>query len=146
MTDRLTKVQRSRLMSRVRSTNTNIELLVYAHLRNRSIYFRKHYKRAPGTPDIARPIDKKAVFIHSDFWHGWQFPRWADKLSSDFWRTKISQNRERDRRKVRQLRSRGWRVLVVWEHSLKRYQKATFGKIRRFLVKGQSRRRTKPPR
>ena len=135
MADHLTKKQRSSLMSRVRPKNSKIELMVFAHLRKRGIYFQRHYKRAPGTPDIARPSDRIAVFIHSDFWHGWQFPRWSHRLSSDFWREKIATNRQRDQRKIRELRSMGWSVMVVWEHTLKRDSERTLNKVSRFLQK-----------
>jgi DNA mismatch endonuclease (patch repair protein) len=133
MTDKLTKMQRSYLMSQVRPVNSRIELLVFSHLRKLHIHFLKHYKKVPGTPDIARPLEKKAVFIHSDFWHGWRFPTWSHKLPSDFWRQKISMNRARDQKKLRQLRSSGWSAMVVWEHSLKREPEATLSKIAAYL-------------
>jgi len=120
-------------MSRVRPKNSKIEKLIFSYLRKRGIHFQRHYKNAPGTPDIARPSEKKAVFVHSDFWHGWRYPTWAHKLSNEFWRTKINQNRIRDRRKIRQLRSLGWKVSVIWEHSLKRKREATLSRIADFL-------------
>lgn len=133
MPDHLTKEQRSALMSRVRSKNSRIERDVFAHLRKQGIHFQKHYKKVPGTPDIARPSERKAVFVHSDFWHGWQYPRWSHKLSSDFWRDKIAKNRIRDQRKIRQLRSLGWSMMVVWEHSLKTDPERAMNKLSCFL-------------
>jgi DNA mismatch endonuclease (patch repair protein) len=133
MTDKLTKKQRSYLMSQVRPQNSLIELTVFSFLRRKGIHFQKHYKRAPGTPDIAKPSEKKAVFVHSDFWHGWRYPVWAHTLSNDFWRTKIEQNRKRDQRKIKQLRALGWEVMVIWEHSLKRREEATLERIADFL-------------
>lgn len=135
MADHLTKKQRSSLMSRVRPKNSKIERWVFAHLRKKKIHFQKHYKKAPGTPDVARPSKKKAVFVHSDFWHGWQYPKWSHRLPSDFWREKIATNRMRDQRKMRQLRSMGWSVMVVWEHSLKRDFESALNKVCRFLRK-----------
>ena len=135
MADHLTKKQRSLLMSRVRSKNSKIELMVFAYLRKQGIHFQKHYKNTPGTPDIARPSERKAVFVHSDFSHGWQNPRWSHKLSSDFWRDKITKNRMRDQRKIRQLRSLGWSVMVVWEHSLKHDFENTMKRASHFLRK-----------
>jgi len=133
MPDHLTKQQRSRLMSHVRPKNSKIELLVFSALQRNKIYFQKHYKNAPGTPDMARPSEKKAVFIHSDFWHGWQLPKWQHKLSKDYWREKITENRKRDQRKIRQLRSRGWKVMVIWEHSIKKNFEFTIKKLITFL-------------
>jgi len=120
-------------MQRVGPKNSKLELSVFSALRKRGIYFQRHYKRVPGTPDIARPSDRKAVFVHSDFWHGWQYPRWAHKLSSDFWREKMEANRARDQRKIRQLRSMGWSVIVVWEHALKRDFDGQMNRLARFL-------------
>jgi len=133
MPDHLTKEQRSSLMSKVRSKNSKIERNIFQGLRRHKISFQRHYKRVPGTPDIAKPSLKKAVFIHSDFWHGWQYPRWSHKLSSDFWRDKISNNRKRDRIKTRQLRRLGWDVLVVWEHTLKNDPEGTIQTVCDFL-------------
>jgi DNA mismatch endonuclease (patch repair protein) len=38
----------------------------------------------------------------------------------EFWTKKLFQNRERDLRNQRKLRSLGWRILIVWECQLKR--------------------------
>jgi DNA mismatch endonuclease (patch repair protein) len=34
---------------------------------------------------------------------------------SDFWATKIAENRDRDVRNMAALRAAGWRVLTIWE-------------------------------
>ena len=135
MADHLSKKQRSALMSRVGPKNSKIEIIVFSHLRKNKIHIQKHYKKVPGTPDIAKPSEKKAVFVHSDFWHGWQYPKWSKKLSSNFWRQKISANRKRDQRKLRQLRVMGWSVIVVWEHSLKKNTEITLKRVSDFLRK-----------
>lgn len=56
-----------------------------------------------------------AVFVDGDFWHGWRFPVWKDKLS-EAWELKIEKNRNRDSRNHRRLRRKGWRVVRIWEH------------------------------
>lgn len=73
MADVFTKKKRSEIMARIRSKDTAIERFVFKELRKRGLYFKKHYKRIKGCPDIALPRAKKAVFIDGDFWHGWQF-------------------------------------------------------------------------
>ena len=133
MPDHLTKEQRSSLMKKVRPKNSKIERIVFQGLKKQRIYFQKHYKRVPGTPDIAKPSLKKAIFIHSDFWHGWQYPRWRNTLTSEFWRNKIESNRRRDKKTVRRLRSAGWKVLTVWEHSLKKNFVGTIDRVCDFL-------------
>ena len=138
MPDHLTKEQRSYLMRQVRSKGSKIERMVFLEMRRSEIYFQMHYKRVPGTPDLARPSEKKAVFIHSDFWHGWRLPAWSHKLPSNFWREKLSANRARDRRKLRQLRALGWTAIVVWEHSLKKEPEVTLARIADFLSAGMA--------
>jgi DNA mismatch endonuclease (patch repair protein) len=120
MVDRITPEKRSDLMSKIRSKNTKAEMLAFSYLRKHNMYFQKHYKRAPGTPDIALPRKKLAVFIDSDFWHG----RTIDKLlvrrgsEDDYWVKKIRRNIERDEFQRRTLRDNGWQVLVVWEENI----------------------------
>ena len=82
--------------------------------------YRLHWKQAPGTPDIAYPGRKVAIFVNGCFWH--RCPHCAPpnpKSNSEFWETKFTRNRERDARKTRQLESSGWRVLTVWECQLR---------------------------
>ena len=52
MPDRLTPGQRSRLMARVRSKDTGIEIAVRRALHAVGLRFRKHARWLPGTPDI----------------------------------------------------------------------------------------------
>jgi DNA mismatch endonuclease (patch repair protein) len=137
MPDRVSKEVRSKIMSRIRSKNTKIELLVFRALRRQNIYFQKHYKRAPGCPDLAWPARKLAVFIDGGFWHGYRYPQWRHKLPSQFWRDKIERNRARDRRNFAALRRRGWLVLRIWEHQLHEDPTAC---IERIIVAMRSRR------
>jgi DNA mismatch endonuclease (patch repair protein) len=57
------------------------------------------------------------VFVDGDYWHGWRFPTWKDKLPP-YWKQKIEKNRQRDRRNFRRLRREGWLVIRIWEHEL----------------------------
>lgn len=123
-------------MSRIRSKNTLPERDVFAYLRKQKITFKKHYEKLPGRPDIVIPKKKKVVFIDGDFWHGWRFPQWSHKLSSDFWREKISDNIQRDKKNFAKLRREGWKVLRVWDHELSTNKKRekTLRRIYKFLV------------
>lgn len=119
MTDRLTKRQRSYVMSRIRGKDTTIEVLLRSALFEKGYRFRKHVKGLPGRPDIVFHRARVAVFVDGDFWHGYQFPRWENSLPK-FWRQKIRTNRQRDRRCYAKLRRAGWRVVRVWEHEIRR--------------------------
>lgn len=127
------KEARSRIMSAIHSKNTKPELKVFCELKKRGIYFQKHYKKVVGTPDIALPAKKKAVFIDGDFWHGFRYPLWKSRLKSKYWQNKIETNRARDKSTHSKLRYMGWKVLRVWEHQLNKDFDKTIRKIIRFL-------------
>ena len=57
------------------------------------------------------------MFIDGDFWHGWHFPRWRDKLGP-YWSAKIQNNRRRDKLNFARLRRLGWVVVRLWEHQV----------------------------
>lgn len=118
--DVFNKQKRSEIMSHIRSKNTKVEVLVFRYLNRKGIYFQKHYKKAAGSPDIALPRKKIAVFIDGDFWHGYRFNGFKDRLPKKYWLDKIGSNIERDRHNKRLLRKNGWRVLRIWEHELKK--------------------------
>lgn len=118
MADNLTKEQRSYCMSRVRGKDTSLEKRVRSELHARGYRFRKHVGALPGKPDVVFPAEKVAIFIDGDFWHGWRFPLWSERLS-EFWREKIGKTRQRDQRNFRRLRRNGWCVIRVWEHQLR---------------------------
>lgn len=119
MTDNLTKSQRSYCMSRIKGKDTGLELVVRSALHRKGFRFRKHVTTLPGRPDIVFPLKRITVFIDGDFWHGYRFPLWEKSLS-DFWRVKIGKNRERDRKNFRKLRTRGWRVIRLWQHQVEK--------------------------
>ena len=136
MADIYSKTKRSEIMSLVRSKNTRPEKEVFTYLRKRGLRFKKHYELVPGTPDVAVPGKKKAVFVDGDFWHGWQFPRWSDKLPNSFWREKISANIRRDRKNFARLRRHRWKVLRIWSHQLSTIgrRRATLDRVFMFLT------------
>ena len=120
-------------MSRIRSQNTSLESAVFKFLRKEKVYFRMHYRKAPGVPDIALPEKKKAIFIDGDFWHGWRYQQRKRRIPKVYWRGKIERNIERDRTNRRKLRRAGWAVMRIWEHQLKKNRAAMLAKIVRFL-------------
>lgn len=129
--DLLSKKERSVLMSKIRSKNTKFEndfIVALASItRNK---FQINVPFIKGKPDIVFLKKKICVFLDSDFWHGWQYPRWKHLLKDDFWRLKIEKNRVRDRRVTSYLRRSGWKVLRIWEHQIKL---SMSGQIRRII-------------
>ncbi len=68
--DRLTKEQRHKNMSHIRSKNTSIEVLLCKELRRRGYGYRKNFKELPGKPDIVLTKYKIAIFCDGEFFHG----------------------------------------------------------------------------
>lgn len=132
--DIFTKIKRSEVMSKIRSKNTKIELLVFSELKKRGVYFQKHYSKVVGKPDIALPRKKKAVFIDSSFWHGYKYHDLEPKLSQKFWRDKIRRNVIRDKIVNRKLKNDDWKILRIWDHQLKNNLGASIDKIITFLT------------
>ncbi|MCL5675759.1 MAG: very short patch repair endonuclease [Patescibacteria group bacterium] len=132
MTDIFSKKKRSSVMSRIRSKNTLIEKTVFKYLRKNRVYFVCHHSKIPGKPDIARPRDKKAIFIDGDFWHGYDFKQRRDKLPP-YWVAKISNNIARDKKCRNELAHQGWSILRIWEHEIEKNEVVTMKKIYKFL-------------
>jgi len=119
MPDSMTKEKRSALMSRIHATNTGTERTVFRLLRRQEVYFARHAKDLPGSPDVVFRKCKLAVFIDGDFWHGRNFTRWSAGLSP-FWSAKIRKNMVRDRRTRAILRAEGWSILKLWSKDVDR--------------------------
>jgi DNA mismatch endonuclease (patch repair protein) len=115
-------------MSQVKNRNTEPERIMASHLRALGIRFGKHNPRVAGTPDIVFYRRKIAVFIDGDFWHGYRFPIWKDRLSP-FWRSKIEKNRKRDAKNFAFLRQNGWRVIRIWTSQVKKDPQACVARI-----------------
>nr|VFK06740.1 MAG: T/G mismatch-specific endonuclease [Candidatus Kentron sp. LPFa]VFK23400.1 MAG: T/G mismatch-specific endonuclease [Candidatus Kentron sp. LPFa] len=109
--------ERSRLMSRVKGADTKPEWIVRRLLHKMGYRYRLHRKDLPGTPDIVFIGRRKAIFVHGCFWHRHEGCRMTTtpKTRSAFWKKKFEANKERDRRKFRELDAMGWGYLVVWE-------------------------------
>ena len=122
-------------MSKIRSKNTKAELIVFRELRKRKIYFQKHYKKAVGSPDIAFPRKKMAIFIDGDFWHGRNFAKDKNRLPKKYWREKIGTNILRDKKKGARLKRKGWKILRLWESDILKDEENALSKIISFLDK-----------
>jgi len=109
-------------MRAVKGRDTGPERAARAVLRRFAPGYRLHRRDLPGSPDIAYPGRKKAIFVHGCFWHGHDCPRGAraPKANAEYWQAKIARNRARDEAARAALDAMGWRVLTVWECEVKR--------------------------
>jgi len=121
MGDIYSKTKRSSIMSKISGKETKPEILVRKYLFSKGFRFRKNVANLPGHPDIVLQKYKAAIFIHGCFWHGHSGCS-KSKLPTtraEFWRKKIGRTIERDKEKINELVTLGWRVAVVWECGLK---------------------------
>ena len=114
--DNLTPEQRYKNMSRIKSTNSKIEIILRSELWKQGIRYRKNYKKLPGKPDIVIIKKKIAIFCDSEFWHGknWKYQQQRITSNQDYWLNKIKRNIERDKFVNDQLNEMGWTVLRFW--------------------------------
>ena len=122
MADSVSKEQRSRNMSRIRSTNTSIEVKVRKYLFRSGFRYRKNVTALPGKPDIVLPKYKTVIFVHGCFWHRHEGCRYATTPStnSEYWQQKFHRNIENDIRHSKELSEMGWNVITIWECELKK--------------------------
>ncbi len=108
-------------MAAIKGKNTKPELIVRRGLHRRGLRFRLHHPDLPGRPDLVFPSLRVALFVHGCFWHAHQSCRYyrVPKTNEDRWREKLEGNRARDKRNQIVLKSKGWRVLVIWECELR---------------------------
>jgi DNA (cytosine-5)-methyltransferase 1 len=115
-----TTVDRSRLMARVRQANTSNEMAVRQLVHSLGFRFRVNGKGLPGRPDLVNRKSHWAILVHGCYWHAhegcrlWKIPA----HNRPFWEKKFTDNRRRDRRKLKELENLGYRVLVIWQCEL----------------------------
>jgi DNA mismatch endonuclease Vsr len=131
MKDKLSTEERSQLMSKVKSKNTTPEMLVFKLLKSEGLKFKRHYKIF-GTPDVAFPKLKIAIFVNGEYWHGKNFDKEKHKYN-EYWLSKISKNIKRDRLNRKMLRHKGWKIINIWEKRLKKNPESQIKRIIRLL-------------
>ncbi len=121
MVDTVDKQTRSKMMSTVRAKNSKLETDIRRRLFAKGFRYRLHVKDLPGTPDMLLPKYQTAIFVHGCFWHNHGCSRSTIPDSrKNWWRKKLEDNRTRDARVQAELWSNGWRVVVIWECSVRR--------------------------
>jgi DNA mismatch endonuclease (patch repair protein) len=68
------------------------------------------------TADLVFTRARVAVFLDGCFWHGCPDHYRPAQRNQEFWRQKITRNRERDAETDNLLEDAGWTVIRVWEH------------------------------
>ena len=136
------EAERSRNMSRIRSTDTKPEVYLRKLLFREGFRYRKNDRRLPGCPDIYLPKYRTVIFVHGCFWHRHEGCRYAytPKSRTEFWTEKFRRNVERDKVVAEALKKRDLKVIVIWECSIRRMMKGsreeaeTLQKIETFIT------------
>jgi DNA mismatch endonuclease (patch repair protein) len=138
--------KRSALMSRIKGRDTGLERAVADSLRRHGLAWEAHRRDLPGCPDFVFHDARLAIFVDGDFWHGWRFPAWRNKLS-EAWEAKLEGNVRRDKRSRRRLQRLGWAVIRLWEHQIERDLDSCIVKIMSKLAQHEAvkkRKKSKP--
>lgn len=115
-------------MAKVHRRDTGPEVRLRRELWRAGIRgWRCDYAQLPGRPDIAFPRHRLAVFVDGLLWHG--HPRRYPANLDPGWRAKIERNVARDREVDRQLVTRGWRVLRIWDDEVNRDTVAAVARV-----------------
>ena len=119
--DTVSRRERSRIMSLVRSANTKPEIAIRRMLHAMGYRYRLHRRDLPGNPDLVFPSRRKIVFVNGCFWHQHPCTRGSRIPASrrDYWVRKLRRNRKRDAVNLKTLMGMGWSPIVVWECQLK---------------------------
>ena len=117
-----TPEQISKNMRNVRNKDSFIEISLRKELWKRGIRYRKNVSSVFGKPDIAFIGLKIAVFVDSEFWHGfdWKHKQFEIKSNRDFWIPKIERNIQRDMQVTARLESENWTVIRIWGNDIKK--------------------------
>ncbi len=119
--DCFTTEQRSKVMSRIRGTNTKDEVRLAKALWHIGYRYRKNNRKVFGTPDLTFTALKIAIFVDGEFFHGkdWE-TRKKPQTNSEYWIKKIERNMQRDLEVNAFLESHNWKVLRFWSNDIKK--------------------------
>ncbi len=106
-------------MSAASRTDTRPEQELRSELHRRGFRFRlqrplpfDRRRRA----DIVFPRERVAVFVDGCFWHACPEHGTWPKANAEWWRDKLTRNRQRDADTDNRLAASGWLSVRVWEH------------------------------
>ena len=118
MADKFSKQKRSEIMSKVRSKDSKIEILLRKELWRNGFRYRKNSTKYFGKPDIVLPKHKTVIFVDSCFWHSCKKHGSMPQTRREFWENKISRNKARDKEVSRFYKKEGWNIIRIWEHDI----------------------------
>lgn len=130
-------MSRSENMSRIRSKNTSIEVLLGKAMWHLGLRYRKHDRSVFGKPDFVFKNKKIAVFCDSEFWHGKYLleDKYIPKTNSEYWITKLKRNIQRDVDVNTFLQAEGWTVVRFWEEDIRKDPNQCALEVKKLVIK-----------
>ncbi|MEM3846110.1 MAG: very short patch repair endonuclease [Candidatus Parvarchaeota archaeon] len=135
--DRISVDQRTKIMSRIRSTNTRVEIVLRRTLWKEGLRYRIYYGEEK--IDIAFPKDMVAVFADGCFWHSCPIHGHTPKSNTSYWGKKLAKNKERAVAKDLRLKESGWKTIHFWEHEISENPEKCVTEIRELLAERRTR-------
>ena len=130
MVDIVEKTKRSQMMSGIKGKNTKPEIIIRKELFKIGFRYKINDPGLPGKPDLVFPKYKAVIFINGCFWHrhNCHLFKWPSS-NVEFWHKKINKTVEKDKENIQRLTLSGWRVLEIWECSIKGKTKLCLNEI-----------------
>jgi DNA mismatch endonuclease (patch repair protein) len=131
-----------RVMQANKPENTSPEMVLRRALHSAGLRYRVHVRpdsTVRCVADVVFRAQKVCVFVDGCFWHGCPTHFSLPKTNSAWWREKIEDIQERDKRQTSALTARGWIVIRFWEHDvLKSPRRCVNIVARRLRARGKS--------
>ena len=103
-------------MASIRGKDTGLEMAIRKRLHEKGVFYLTNSNRIMGHPDLYFPSAKVAVFLDSEFWHGFHYEEAIEKVKTNrpFWEKKIQRNIARDQEVNASLKGQGYLVMRYW--------------------------------
>jgi len=123
-------------MKKIRLKNTQPEMILRKELTKLGLRYRLHSANLPGKPDLVLNKFKLVIFIHGEFWHGFEWKKKKPRIKSnrDYWIPKIERTIERDKENVKKLNELGFVVFRFWEQQIKKDLDSCVRQIKEFCI------------
>jgi len=117
--------------------NTKPELAIRSLLWSKGYRFKIHDKKLPGKPDIVLLKHKIIINIQGCFWHNHGcYLSSIPKTNTNYWLQVLDKTKQRDFNNTIKLRGLGWRVIDIWECTLKKSKiSQTFQKLEQLIIR-----------
>ena len=118
MTDNMSKEQRSKTMSKIKSIS-KLEDMFASALWRKGLRFRRNVKSLKGKPDIAIIKYQVVIFVDSCFWHVCPEHFNQPKSNEEYWNEKLQRNVNRDKEITAYYQEINWNIKRIWEHEIR---------------------------